>query len=275
MEGTTPGFGGPQREEDSARDTTSAQYIGTSAQTSQEVRDVIKPPRRKITVPHFLRKPRVAPVAASSSKAIHIVKKFWYVGVVLLLIVVVAIVWQTRQAAETNKWEKVADYYGKADYAAAAKLLDGTKLPSDPDKLRMYSQSMLATRQLDKALPGYMKLYEVKKDTSVKIVIGNIYNEQKKYTEAEKVYKEIIAANKTNAQTYVNLATLYKLQGKSDEAVAVARQGVESNPGSVVLHELHVSMLLEDKENPEYKKAVESLRKLNPQDPLLEVIKQG
>lgn len=208
------------------------------------------------------------------SKAGRFFKKYWYIIVILLLAVGGAIGWRVYQMNIDATWSKASDHYGRADYEAAAKLLEGMSMPTDEKRLIVYAQTMLATRQLDKALPAYTKLYELKKDPDVKIKIGNIYNEQKKYDEAAKAYKEIISANTAFVQAYVNLATLYKLQGKNQDAIETAKQGVKSNPNSVTMHELLVSMLLEDKESSDYKEAVKSLEKLNPSDPLLETLKQ-
>lgn len=72
----------------------------------------------------------------------------------------------------------------------------------------------------------------------------------------------------------MNLSTLYKLQGKTQDSVDVAKQGVKANPNSATLYELLISMLLEDKNSTDFKEAVATLKKLNPSDPLLEALKK-
>jgi tetratricopeptide (TPR) repeat protein len=201
-------------------------------------------------------------------------RKFWYGAVVVAVIVVGLIVWRVHVAHVNDTWSKATDYYSRANYDKAAKLLKDVSIPSDPKRLNVYAQTMLATRQLDKALPAYNALYETKKDPSVKLIIGNIYNEQKKYDKAAQIYKEAIAANSGYVQAYVNLSTLYKLQNKSSDAIKTAQQGIAANPKNVVLRELLVSMLLDDKTSPDYTKALADLKKINPNDPLLEAIKQ-
>lgn len=209
----------------------------------------------------------------NSNGVLWLLSRFWYVVLVLVVVVGGLVVWSVQMRAVDDVWKKAADDYGKADYEAASKLIEDMPIPSDEKRLTMYAQTMLATRQHDKALPAYEKLYAMKKDPAVKIIIGNIYNEQKKYDEAAKTYGSIISSNASFIQAYVNLATLYKLQGKTEDSVRVARQGVEANPNSVTLYELLVSMLLEDKTSAEYKDAVAKLKKLNPSDPLLESLK--
>lgn len=199
-----------------------------------------------------------------------------YKVVVIVVVIVIAglLFWQHQRAAENNTWNKAADAYHRADYETAAKLLKNEKAPSDPDRLAIYSQTMLATRQLDKAADGYQKLYSMKKDSFDKLELGNIYNQQKKYDEAAKIYEELIASNPNYAQAYVNLATLYRVQGKNDQAVAVAEKGVKNNPTNTMLNELLVSMTMNDPNSASYKSAVAELKKLNPNDPLLASIKQ-
>ncbi|USN96646.1 MAG: hypothetical protein H6797_00375 [Candidatus Nomurabacteria bacterium] len=200
--------------------------------------------------------------------------RYWYALVVLVVIVAGAIAWFVQQASADAAWQKATDDYGRADYAAAAKLLDNVAVPTDEKRLTVYAQTMLATRQLDKALPAYNSLYAKKKDPAVKIVIGNIYNEQKKYDEAAKTYRDIINANTTYIQAYVNLSTLYKLQSKTQDAIDVAKQGVKANPNSATLYELLISMLLDNQGSTDYKQAVATLKKLNPSDPLLQTLKK-
>ena len=205
---------------------------------------------------------------------VRALRNYWYVVVVLIVVAAGVVAWLVQQASADATWQKATDDYGKADYASAAKLLENVAVPTDEKRLTVYAQTMLATRQLDKALPAYKSLYAMKKDPAIKIIIGNIYNEQKKYDEAAKTYRDIITANETYIQAYVNLSTLYKLQSKTQDAVDVAKQGVKANPNSATLYELLISMLLDDKGSTDYKEAVASLKKLNPSDPLLQTLKK-
>lgn len=213
------------------------------------------------------------PEKSPENKFVKFVKKFWYIILIVVIVIAALIGWRIHEMNVDATWNKAIDYYGRADYKNAAKLIENMEIPKDEKRLTAYAQTMLATRQLDKALPAYKTLYEQKKDPSIKIIIGNIYNEQKKYDEAAKLYREIITANESYIQAYVNLSTLYKLQGKSQQAIEVAQQGVKANANSVVLHELLIAMLLEKQDSPEFKQAVETLRKINPQDPIFETLK--
>lgn len=192
----------------------------------------------------------------------------------VVAIVAAVVVWQVIHARNEAAWNKATSYYEKAEYDKAADTLKGMGIPSDPKRLQIYSQTMLATKQLDKALEGYQKLYQVKNDSATKLVIGNIYNEQKKPDEAISTYKDIIASDPTYAQAYVNLASLYAMQGKTSEAIATIDQGIGKVPKSVTLHELKVSLLVSRKGSAEYNQAVAALRQVNPDDPLLRSLKE-
>lgn len=202
-----------------------------------------------------------------------ILRKYWFVVIIVVFILGASLAWLMLSMQQASAWQKASDYFEHADYENAKKELSKVSIPSDKDKLRIYAQTMLATGELDMSLEAYSKLYEINSDASVKLIIANIYNQQKKYDEAIKIYKEIIATNESNVQAYVNLATVYRLQGDNEAAASLSEQAVEKNPNNITLLELRVSMLLENKNTDQYAKAVEALRVANPEDPLLTALK--
>lgn len=194
-------------------------------------------------------------------------------AVVLVLGVIGAFVFYSKSI--DTKWNKGMDSYRRADYDNAAKYFNGLALPTgDAERLNAYAQTMLATQQLDKAAVAYKELYAQKKDPLIKLLLGNVYNQQKKHEEAEKIYNEIITSNANYIQAYVNLSTMHKLRGDNKKALEVAELGVKNNPDNVVLLELLVSMALSDKNSTTYKEAVSRLKKVNPKDPLLESLRE-
>jgi len=200
------------------------------------------------------------------------IKRWWILLLVLVLVVAGTMGWLMYRQSQEQTWKNATDYYTRADYAKAASLLKQVGMPSEKDRLRVYAQTMLATRDLEKAEPAYKKLFEATKEPADKLVLGNIYNEQKKYDDAVKVYQDVIATNKNNIQAYVNLTIVYKMQGKQKEAINVAKEAVSNNPENVTVHELLVSMLMDNKESQEYKDAVAKLKSLNPEDTLLQTL---
>jgi tetratricopeptide (TPR) repeat protein len=217
---------------------------------------------------------RVSSGKKSSSLAavVKIMKRWWIVIVILLIIVTGLITWRVIVMNENTAWTKAKDYFSRADYDNAKKSIGDMAVPSDSERLRVYAQTMLATRDLDKALIAYKKLYELNKDISVKLFIGNIYNEQKRYDEAIKIYKEMIAANPNNIQAYVNASTTYKLQSNRSGSIDIAKEGVRNNPTNVIMHELLVSMLMDDRTSSDYIAALAALKELSPQDSLVRAL---
>lgn len=209
------------------------------------------------------------PKKSFKNKVVHFVKKYWYIVAFAITIISALITWQVLAAQNAAAWQRAEDHFQKADYASAEAILVNMPVPGDAEQLRVYSQTMLATNHTEKALEGYTKLYEMNNDASTYLIIANIHNQQEEYKQAIEIYRSIIADNNGNVQAYVNLATVYRIQGNKDEAALVAAQAVEANPNNVILLELRVSMLLENKDTNEYREAVDALRAANPEDPLL------
>lgn len=207
-------------------------------------------------------------------KCLRSLKRHWYLYATVLAVLAVATGLYLLKTADVATWARAEDYFTRAEYEKAAKILNNKSMPSEKNRLRVYSQTMLATGSLDKALAGYEKIYSNDKDTSAKLIIGNIHNQKKEYDKAIATYKDLIADNPNAVQAYVNLATVYRLKGDSKEAIAISEKAVTANPQNVTLLELRVSMLLEDQNSDSFRQAVEELRKVNPNDPLLESIEQ-
>ena len=207
-----------------------------------------------------------------AKKVVKFIKKQWIIMSVVLVLLAGFISWRIIVTNNDNAWAKAKDYFAVADYDNAKKQIGSMSVPDDSERLRIYAQTMLATRDLDKSLIAYKKLYDQTKDISVKLFIGNIYNEQKKYDEAIKIYREMITANPSNIQAYVNAATTYKLQGNRSGAIDIASEGVKNNATNVTIHELLVSMLMDDKTSKEYISALADLKTLSPNDPLVQAL---
>lgn len=241
--------------------TNSTGFLSTNSQ-NQNSDPGQQPPSKEKKQSKFIR------------NSVLFIKRYWFIVLAILLIVGALVTWFVVKSNQDAAWDRATSYFAKADYKKAEKELSGLGIPSDKERLRVYAQTMLATQHLEESLTAYRKLYDINKDVSAKLIIGNIYNQKKEYDEAIKIYKEIIASNPNSVQAYVNLATVYKLQGKDTEAISIAKGGVAKNPSSVVLNELLVSMLMNDTGSSEYKSAVATLKKLDPANPLLQALNQ-
>lgn len=194
--------------------------------------------------------------------------------VVLALLIGGVGVLQARRNTD-REWQQAVVAYQKGDYAKASELIGDKSMPKDGERLQAYAQTKLATGNVDEALPAYVRLNELNDTPETKNIIGNIYNQKKQYDKAAETYQSVINENKSYIQAYVNLATVKLLQGDKAAAISVAKRAVEANPTNVTVHELLVSMLLDNKNSADYKTAIANLEKLNPEDPLLESIKNN
>jgi len=168
-----------------------------------------------------------------------------------------------------KKWKDAEENYKKADYQKAAANLKYLPMPSDGARLRIYGQTMMATNQDNKASIAFEKLSDKTEDPFAELMLGNIANQQKEYDKAVEIYEHLTSSNPNYIQAYANLAMVYKIQNRTDKAVATAKRGIDANPNSTILHELMVSLTMENKELPEYKNSIEKLKQLDPNNFLL------
>jgi tetratricopeptide (TPR) repeat protein len=202
-------------------------------------------------------------------------RRYPYIGVIILIIGITVISFTIYYRHQNTMWKNATDAYRRADYKSAYTLIKGQSIPNDPTELRIYAQTMLATQHLDQALKSYQKLYNVAKDPQTKIIIGNIYNEKHDYDKAVAIYEEIISSDPSFTQAYVNLATVRRIQGNPSKAIEVAKQGFKNNPSNIILSELVVSLTMDDKKSADYIAAIANLKRLNPNDPLLIMLKDA
>ncbi len=201
-------------------------------------------------------------------------RRYPYIGLTLLIIGAAASGWAVYNRHQVVLWQTATDAYHRADYKKAYEQIKNQPIPTNPDKLRIYAQTMYGTSHLDQALTAYQKLYDKAKDPQTKDIIGNIYNEKHDYEKAVSVYEEIISADPSFTQAYVNLATVRRLQGSPSQALDVAKRGLKDNPSNVVLAELVVSLTMDDKKSADYLAAVATLKRLNPNDQYLIMLKE-
>lgn len=103
------------------------------------------------------------------TKVKRLVKKFWYIFVILIVVIAAFVTWKVLSASRDVAWQQATEYYAKADYAKAEEIIRDFSIPDNPDRQRIYAQSMQATGNIDKALEGYNRLYESTEDISAKV----------------------------------------------------------------------------------------------------------
>ncbi|MCX7766243.1 MAG: tetratricopeptide repeat protein [Candidatus Sumerlaeia bacterium] len=98
---------------------------------------------------------------------------------------------------------------------------------------RAYKRGKAAERREDYS--GALAAYKTALELDSKFMraydkIANIYMEQKKYDEAEKILKKAIEIDADYYKAYRRLSKLYRLKGELDKARAICEQGL-ARPG--------------------------------------------
>ncbi|MFA0252656.1 tetratricopeptide repeat protein, partial [Vibrio sp. 10N.261.45.A4] len=89
---------------------------------------------------------------------------------------------------------------------------------------------------LAKPLQEYMEIQEFNSDRGFgRTNLGNVYRAQGDYGQAIKEYKGAIAVEPYFANSYVNLADLYRVQGKEPQVFSTLEQGIKAQPKSGAL----------------------------------------
>jgi tetratricopeptide (TPR) repeat protein len=117
------------------------------------------------------------------------------------------------------------EYFHKAE-----KYVDHHKLPQN------IAITYLKLGDIKAAIPYLEKTIKYQSDKEemlpFQLELGNIYLLQKDYSNAERLFKEIITNNPDNFETYYVLAGLYINQGKREQAIKALEKVIEIAPES-------------------------------------------
>jgi tetratricopeptide (TPR) repeat protein len=136
--------------------------------------------------------------------------------------------------------------------------------------------SMLDTDMVEKALADMQKAVSLKPDNLRFWGALTWYLEQlKRLEEAEKAYKEAIAANAENAQPLVDYAVFLRRQKRGDESLKMIQEAIARNPkspaGLVALAEYYIAREKTDdaqktEDIAKAKKALQQAKEVDPSD---------
>jgi Flp pilus assembly protein TadD len=127
----------------------------------------------------------------------------------------------------------------------------------------VYQQEKKATEAID----AYQRsCHGSKNDASVYNMIGNMYRDLGKYDQAEEAYKKALELNSNLVPVVVNLGHLYTLEQKNDQALSLYLQYYDGTKvrGSVGLQLASLYLVL-DKKN-EAKRVVEQILAADPKN---------
>lgn len=103
--------------------------------------------------------------------------------------------------------------------------------PKDLGALQQLAIAYYQTKQYDKAVDTYNKMLKIKDSAEVRNNLANVYRDMKKTDQAIKEYKAAIQADPKRVQAYVDLAALYLMSGKPDQAKTVLKDGLTKTGG--------------------------------------------
>jgi lipopolysaccharide biosynthesis regulator YciM len=187
----------------------------------------------------------------------------------MAFLVLLALGWAGVSAYMKKQWQLGTDSYRQSNYSEAADRLKNLPMPKDQDRLSVYAQVMHASGNTEKAKAAYERLAEDHENISASVQIGNIALQQKDDVTAIAAYEKVINQNPGYVQAYVNLASVYRMQGHIDLAVSTLKKGIQNNPNASSLYAMMVGTLAQQPDSQDYKDAATALKKLDPQNPAL------
>jgi tetratricopeptide (TPR) repeat protein len=202
--------------------------------------------------------------------------KFILITVFIIIVLVIGGIF-LFSTIQKNAWDKAESYYKEADYIKTAEELKNVSFPKTAERLKIYASTMYAVKDYDQSLEAYEELYKLNKDPDALNMIGNIYNQKGDYEKSISNYRELITSYPNYIKGYVNLSTVYRLKGDTNNAIVVAKEGMVNNPTNSELQVLLISILSSDedmKSSDDYKEAISKLKKFDPNNPLLMQIEE-
>jgi predicted Zn-dependent protease len=197
-------------------------------------------------------------------------KKFNYIKVLKFIVLTLILLAVILGYLYKNKWDKVESNFREGQNELAAEHLKYLPQPKNSEKLKMYAQIKFIDGQIEQSRSAYQELIDKTDDPFSKIMVGNIYNSQKKTDLAIEQYRDLIESNPNYIQAYINLASVYNINGKKEKAIEVLKNGSKDNPNSVNIYALALSISSSDKESDDYQWAKSGLEKVDPNNDLLD-----
>jgi DNA-binding transcriptional MerR regulator len=98
---------------------------------------------------------------------------------------------------------------------------------------------------VEHAVEAYLKVLELNPEAAGALVnLGTISYRQRKFADAERYYKQAVAADRTYPLAEFNLGNLYDEQNRTEEALVHYRAALELNPGYADAH-FNIALLCE------------------------------
>lgn len=213
---------------------------------------------------------------------LNIPKKRWYIllVIVLLLVVLALIVVFGKQKYADRKWEQAREAYKMANYAEVVSLVGKISVPEEKKDKTILASSYIATGDNEKALVLYSDLAKEENNVDAKLMLGNIYRDQKKYKDAEEAYRAVSRVNTGYIQAYLNLAAMFRTNNQMELANEVLTEGIKYNATAMPIIEYWLQLNEDKKGSDVYKqweeraKAIQAVLTEPVDPPVVEQINQ-
>jgi tetratricopeptide (TPR) repeat protein len=167
-----------------------------------------------------------------------------------------------------SKWHKAESLYLAGNLPELAKIIKPGDMPSNLTDLNIYARTMNSVGNFDESYKALEKMYSLDKSNDTKLLMANILVQKKDFSGAEKLYIEITQQNPNFVQAYLNLASLYRTEGKNQTAIDMLASAIKNNPNSVQLYEYLVT-IGNPTSSPDYNSWKEKLKVIDPNNTAL------
>ena len=187
------------------------------------------------------------------------------VGIVAIILAVLVLGYFYLQK---SKWNKAENLFQNGNLPELAKIVKPGDMPNNLTDLNIYAKTMNSVGNFDEAYKALEKMYSLDKSNDTKLLMANILVQKKDLSGAEKLYLEITQQNYNFIQAYLNLASLYRTEGKNQAAIDLLSSAIKNNQNSVQIYE-YLVMIGNPSSNPDYNTWKEKLTALDPNNTAL------
>lgn len=104
--------------------------------------------------------------------------------------------------------------------------------PEDLTTLQALAVAQYNSGDLEAAADTYITMLSIEKSAAFHNNYGNVLRDMKKHEDAKAQYLAAIEMDPSHVNAYVNAITLYAVEGRFSDAIALADQGIENTAGT-------------------------------------------
>ncbi len=163
--------------------------------------------------------------------------RYGFIILLLLIFLLMFYLFYLRDKLQERSYERGLANLSQGNFDEATK--DFEKAASgknETDALYQLAVSKYNQKDFEGAISAYQGVIEKdSRNAPAYNGLGNIYRDQKNYSQAEENYKAAISVNSSYVAAYSNWAIMLMDNNKIDDARRVIAEGLETSPGSTEL----------------------------------------